>query len=266
LPSLGRDGKSMKHVFVMNCHRDLAQAAISAPLYRQHWGEHSALYFYYDGPADYDPTLMAIVRANVAKAWNGPYEPRKSRSIFNALNLMAEVAAGDGADVISFVHADMIPLFRGQFYGFVERFRRTGKAVTYAKMWPTSDYVDFANLHLRPRDAFALKLLPVQKLVAELDFNEAEITMSFDRACPDWRERAYPMWSITWPITNSAIMRPGVPPYYHPTADKTGHDLNGTFVIHNYLPESSVIHVNDAYFWRNYTTLSDVTAELSAPG
>jgi hypothetical protein len=257
------DGKSMKHVFVMNCHRDLAQAAISVPLYRRFWGEHSALYFYYDGPPGYDPATMATVLANVTKSWTSDVEPRKSTSIFNALNVMAEEAAVDGADLISFVHADMIPLFRAQFYGFLDRFWQTGKLVTHGKMWPTADYIDFANLHFRVRDAMALKLLPIEKLRPELDFNEAEATMSFDRMCPDWRERAYRMWSITWPISGSAMMRPGVPAYYHPSADKTGHDLAGSFVIHNYLPESSVIHVNDAYFWQNYSTLSDVMAPLS---
>ena len=174
----------MKHAFIMNCHRDLAQAAISAPLYHRYWAGQSDLYFYYDGPPDYDPTLMATVQNSVTRIWTGPYEAHKSRSIFNAVNVLADQAAARGVDVVSFVHADMIPLFRTQFYGFIDRFWQSGKIMTYSKMWPTADYIDFTNLHFRLADAYAHKLLPIHKLAAELDFNEAEATLSFDRACP----------------------------------------------------------------------------------
>lgn len=247
----------MKHAFIMNCHANLPQAARCTALYRRYWRERSSLYLYYDGVRDYDQERMACIQEDVDACIIGPYEPHKSQSIFNAINELVNHAASRDIDVISFVHEDMIPLFRNQFYHFLDNFWRTGKLMTYSKMWPTLDCIDYCNMHFRLREALRHNLFPIRRIDPTANFNEHETTLSFDRSFPAWRQHAYPMWSMTWPLTTTTRMKHWVPAHWHQGSDKTGHDNDGHFVFHNYIPESSVMHVNDDYFWNNYHRLSD---------
>lgn len=249
----------MKHAFIMNCHAHLPQAARSTSLYRRYWRERSSVHFYYDGPREYDPELMEKIRENVDHCTIGPYEPHKTQSIFNAINYLIEYAASQQIDVVSFVHEDMIPVFRNHFYGFIDTFWRTGKYLSYSKMWPNLDFVDYCNLHCRVTEALSCKMFPIRRIAQ--NSNEVETTRSFDLTFPKWRQYIYPMWSITWPLTTTTKFHDWVPKRVvpvHPVADKTGHGPNGYFVFHNYIPESTMIHVNDDYFWDNYTCFSDV--------
>lgn len=255
----------MKHAFVMNCHLHLAQAARSTALLRRHWGERSGLLFYYDGKHDYDRDLFERVRGNCDRVLVGPYEADKCLSIFNALNTLIAYADDAGYDVVSFLHEDMIPLYRDQFYAFVDRFAASGKVLSYSKVWPTVDYIDYCNLHIRVREARELGLFPMQKAIQNYNFNEAQTTLWFNHACPDWRARAYPMWTMVWPLTRMTTVINEMPSFYLQTADKVGHAVDGHFTFHNYVPETSVVHVNDDFFWDNYETLSDIGPRPSLP-
>lgn len=254
----------MKHAFVMNCHVHLAQAARTTELLRRYWSDRSSIYFYYDGKHDYDPAQFARVRANCDRILVGPYEQDKCHSIFNALNALVDHADNQGHDVVSFLHEDMIPLYRGQFYGFLDRFYESGKVMTYSKVWPTQPFVDFINIHVRVRAARQRKMFPIHKVVPNYAFNEAQAMFSFNLTSPGWQAETYPMWAMVWPLTGVAkILNP--PHFYPPHADKVGHAHDGQFTFHNYVPESSVMHVNDAYFWDNYEALSDIGPRPDLP-
>lgn len=200
---------------------------------------------------------MGQIRQNVDACLIGAYEPHKSQSIFNALNALIDHAASQDTDIVSFAHEDMIPLFRGQFYGFLENFWRSGKYLTYGKMWPTLDFIDYCSMHFRVREALQSGLFPIHRIDASQNFNEFETTVSFNKTSPEWRQHIYPMWSMTWPLNTTTRMHDWVPKHWHQGSDKTVHGNDGYFVFHNYIPESSMMHVNDEYFWTNYDRFSD---------
>jgi hypothetical protein len=178
------------------------------------------------------------------------------QSILSALNFLVQHAADREIDVGSFLHADMIPLDRQQFYCFLERFVRSGKMLSFTPIWPDTRVLDFCNLHFRIALVLAAKLFPASLAPIEprLDFNENQLNFSFHRSRPGWLEEAYQMWTMVMPFTGQ---------YTGATPDgktvqvvKMGHTLDGCFVVHNFTPESSVIHTNDPWFWDHYESVA----------
>lgn len=229
----------MDHAFLINVHKDVEQADRMLDIIAEYYPDSWAI-CYYDGPGD----------VRVPITWHyADYQPDKIRSIIGALNYLVAKAHQCHCDYASFLHADMVPTDAKTFRRFLKRFAASGKALTYNVMWADHPLIDFCNLHFDVKQVVDMGLFPaaVEPLSSDPRWvNEAQLTMSFDRSCPVWRERTYRPWTIVLPYTNM----PGS------TMDKHGHLPGGWFVFHNYTPETSVIHTNDPWFWDNYDTIA----------
>lgn len=268
------------HAFLMNCHSDVQQTLRAAQLLRRHWSKRSRLFLYIDGNV-HGPDDLAALSHLCDHVHLGAYEPNKCQSVLNAINYLMHYAGEKRVEVASFLHADMIPLDRTAFYHFLGRFRDSAKMLTVTPMWPDRDQIDFCNLHFRVPQALKGKLFPAVRipLAPELDYNENQLTASFDRTCPGWLHDAYAMWAIVMPVSwKFSITSPrdeGLPKLLQtldgtvswksirskPQAEvcyvnKVGHSLHGQFVFHNYVPESTVTHTDDDWFWDNYESLA----------
>lgn len=245
-----------RHAFLVNCHADIAQARTLAALLAQYWSPQSQIIFYLDGNV-HTPEDLDDLRRNANVVLLGPYEPHKSISILNALNSLVSFAHQNNIEVASFLHADMIPTDKLAFYHFIDRFYRSQCSLSCTPMWPDQPVIDFCNLHFRLPQAIADGLFPVSyrpNAPRESDCNEYQLTWSFYRSSPEWFSRSYAMWTIVHPYTGLyKLAQPEGEP--KPLA-KLGHCAFGKFEIHNYTPESSVIHTNSPWFWQNYSLLA----------
>lgn len=237
------------HAFVLNCHTDLAQAVVTTRLLRAYWPA-SAVYLYYDGPEP-EAAAWAALGQQCTVALRGAYERDKVVSIFGAMNATMAQARADGVDVVSFLHPDMIPVYPDVFYAFVERWRRSDCWVTYVPIRPEpqAPLLDFCALHFRLDRMVAHGLFPIRicgnLADAAQHFNEMHLTMFFDTFRPHWRDEAYPLWMISTPAFNNE--------WYTPT---------GVALVHNYIPETSVVHSNDPWLWEHY---ADIAGFARAP-
>lgn len=224
----------------MNCHRDVA-VALRTVGYLRRWWPASRCYLYYDGPDPF-PQDDAQVAAAGVQLERAPYEPRKSQGIIEALNRLVQRAADDAVEVVSFLHADMIPTHAITFYAFVERFAATARGLTFTPCRPDSPYLDFCNLHFRLPQVVASGYFPLRldpALQGANDFNEAHVSRSLDAVDPEWRAHAYPMWMLSLPFwRNEAV------------------SYQGGFIFHTFTPESSVVHTNDPFFWDHYPEIA----------
>jgi hypothetical protein len=274
-PSQGAD-----HAFKMNCHSDVKQAIRCTRLVRQHWSRRSRLFLYLDGNAHRPDDLQALSHY-CDHVHVSAYEPNKCQSILNAFNYLMHYASAQKVGVASFLHADLIPMDRAAFYQFLGRFRESGKMLTMTPMWQGRKQIDFCNLHFQVQRAIERKLFPVVRLPLppDQDYNENQFCSSFDLTCPGWLDEAYIMWAIVMP----ASWKVGVTPPAEPEVpallrrmegmislkclatkpegrafyvNKIGHSLHGHFIFHNYVPESTVIHTNDEWFWASYESLA----------
>ncbi|MBI4236871.1 MAG: hypothetical protein HY696_00460 [Deltaproteobacteria bacterium] len=232
--------RTFRHAFVMNCHRDVA-VAVRTLNYLRAWWPTSRCYLYCDGPDSVPIDAFSGLSTDV-HCERAPYEPRKSHGIIQALNRLVAWAAGDAMEVVSFLHADMIPLHPATFYAFVARFAVTDRRMTWTPSRPDSPYPDFCNLHFRlPQavDAGYFALRCDETLHGPNDFNEAHLSRSLDQVHAEWRAQAYPMWMLSLPFwRNEAV------------------SYQGGFIFHNFTPESSVVHTNDPWFWDHYAEIA----------
>lgn len=245
-----------RHAFVVNCHADVAQARLLVSLLAKYWSNQSQVLLYLDGNV-HTSQDVEFLRQHTTALLLGPYEPDKNMSILNALNALLFKAQELQFEVVSLLHADMIPMDRLAFYHFLDRFYRSNRMLSCTPMWPDEPVVDFCNLHFRLPAAIAERLFPVSytpKAPEEKNSNEIQLTTSFVRTCPAWFERAYIMWTMVHPYTGRYLAaQPGGEPL--PLA-KLGHCAYGKFEVHNFTPESTVIHTNSAWFWQNYSFLA----------
>lgn len=230
----------MRHAFLMNCHADADQAICCLSLL-QKWYPRSGRLLYLDGK-DYPQQQIVSMRSMTEFMERRNYQPDKIDGTLGALNRLVEVASFGGYGMASFLHADMIPTDRGRFDLFLQRFWESGKMLTYSPMWPCSVYANFCDLHFRLPMAHD-KLFPVgrRKLPETWGIsNEAFLTASFGAKDPGWQDRAYHLLTIVRPYTGES------------NPSKHGHMHKHEWVFHNWTPETSIVHSNDADFWNGY--------------
>jgi len=227
----------MKHAFIMNCHNDIENAIQSTTLLKKYWSDKSEVYLYLDG-LEYSEEVLEIFRENCTEVIQAPYEKEKSISIINALNELITYSKEKEIDVVSFLHADMIPIFPETFYGFVERFHHSHKFMSYTPLIPGWLMIEFTNMHFWLDHPFISECFPASQHNI-FPCNEYLLTRSFCKTDPKWTGKCYPMFAISLPITLNE-----------------GRSYHGSFIFHNYTPETSVVHTNDPWFWDNYETLS----------
>ncbi len=223
------------HLFLVNVHKDVAQAARQTDLLSRHFGPVMA---YYDGP---EPPIDFPAADWVVY---GSYEPDKCRGILNALNTLIRRTAALGTKFATFLHPDQIPTDRSAWRRFLSRFRESGKALTYAPVRPGS--VEPAFIGITFNLPLCGRLFPVSYIEGVENFNEKQAGASWHRSWPEWRDHAYPLTLLNWPHStcpagglNAKLMhRPGL-----------------EWVVHDLIPETSVIHTNDPRFYDNYETI-----------
>lgn len=248
-PSPNERPSVSKHVFLMNVCHDAEQASRTVELLNRHFNQ-SDIFVYYDGPKN------GNVEGFANKTYE-EYEPHKPKGLTQAIRVLLYGVLGTQYYSASFIHADMIPTDKEQFYRFIARFERTGKWLTYAPMLPGHGCLDYCNLHF---NLFTLPLFMVSGIKYEkpddpgLDYNEYILTKCFDKAHTNWIDRVYHTWSMNWPITQTVtpMAKEGVIEAGDVRqAVKLGHCRDNAFVYHNYMPESSIIHTNDPSFWKH---------------
>lgn len=236
----------MKHAFAVNCHRDLPQFLRLARILREVFPE-SGLVGYFDGPGyEPDSDFKEAKKLCSLVEWRN-YEPDKPKSLVQALSATMSKAWAAGYQAASFLHADMVPTDREQFHRFIDRFLNSGKALVSTSMWPMHAFIDYCNLHFHLPRAFDLGLLPLAFRRETPDCNEASVTRRWEAVMPGWNDEAYHVWTMVWPI--ACTPRPD--PYGGTAGFKMGHGWKWWFKVHNYTPESSVIHTDDETFWSN---------------
>jgi hypothetical protein len=245
----------VKHAFVLNCHKDVPQAIRVTGLLKRYFSR-SKVFLYIDGNT-HSQEQLHLLEGNCGHLHVGDYEPNKCQSIINALNHLI-LAAGDAQiEVASFLHTDMIPTDLISFYHFIDRFYRANKLISLTPIWPGTSLIDFCNLHFRVAEAVKNRLIPATRIPMSNpghDYNENQVTQSFNRSSPGWEQNAYLMWTIVIPFDKQYVLRDAANNPI-PIA-KIGHSVHGQFVVHNFTPESSVIHTNTQWFWDHYENIA----------
>lgn len=240
----------MSHAFLINVHNDADQAVRQVRLLRK-WFPASRVHVYYDGPGKAGHgSQLTFFKEMADRLHMAPCQPKKCLGIIEAFNYLVEEAYCDGAELATILHADMIPTNRLTFNSFLGHFRLSAKLVTWTTMWPGHPCIDFCSLNLRPDLAIQAKLFPVEYRPdpPEETWNELQFTRSWDRHCPRWRSLAYKVWTIVSPYTGEYRTEDG-------PVTKWGHTPGLAFSIHNFTPETSVIHTNSPVFWDHFDEL-----------
>lgn len=236
----------MMHAFLMNIHKDYEQALTTLRLLREFYPE-SVVLLYLDGPS-YPVEVHSELRRLSSYMEVRKQEPDKIKSTLSAISALMLVASRQAIDYASFLHADMIPTDRDQFQRFLGRFCRSNKAMTYAPMWPGHVFLSFCDLHFWVPECMKLNLFPIVKRKLPEDWgecNEAYLTDHFNVVRPGWKEEiAYPLWTIVRPYSGET------------NPSKHGHQQRIAWVLHNFTPETSVIHTNDPMFYDNYHAIA----------
>lgn len=226
------------HAFLINCHTETDQALRLVRLLREYFRDDSQVFVHLDGPG-YDPTWLSHLHKQAA-VLRGDHEPDKCKGILKALSALAERARQAQVEVASLLHPDMIPTDRQAWRTFLRRFAGSTKAMTYAPVWPLSEPPSFCCLHWKPDKAS--NLFPTQ-VFDWPGINEAHALASWSQSWPEWKQHAYPMAILNYP--HSTCPEGGPMP-------KVMHGPGYAYVVHDYCPESSVIHTNDPSFWEHY--------------
>jgi hypothetical protein len=234
------------HAFLINVHKDAAQAVRLCRVLRGHFGDGSGVIVYLDGPEYVHEQLDDLHQ--LATVIRGPHQPDKCLGVTTALSCLVMRAGQLGADTCSLLHPDMVPTDRAVWGAFLKRFRASGKALTWAPMHPQHMAASYISLHFRLPDA--ARLFPVRcERVEEWPgggwFNEMQTRLSWDRAWPEWQQSAYEMTLHTVPYTGHHWAVEGAPCF------KVAHGPSLSYGYHDYVPESSVVHTDDDVFWQN---------------
>ncbi len=223
------------HLFLVNTHRDGEQAARQCDLLARHFGP---VMTYYDGPGG-SPRLPGT-----DMIIGDYYQPNKCLGILAALNALTLHAETLGVKFATFLHPDQIPTDRGQWGLFLRRFRESGKALTYAPVRPGSHEPAFIGITFNL--PLCGRLFPIRYVEGVENFNEKQAAASWHRSWPDWRDHAYPLALLNWPHSTCPAGGPNA---------KLMHGPEWQYVVHDLVPETSVVHSNDPRLWDNYETI-----------
>lgn len=239
-----------KHAFIINIYKDIEQFEITIPLLLKYWPE-SEVYIYFDGPKELTDRVCHFEKDT--HIIQSPLETNKSKSTLNAIRELCQKAYEDHIETVSFLHADMIPLHASTFYSFVRRFHESKKALTFTQVIPRSNVIDFCNLHFNLNVCFEKKIFPVAYQETRPDIeescNEKHLVASFQKNNPLWTQLVYPMWMISFPYTAHEMI-----------------GWSGSAIAHNFMPETSIVHINDRWFWDNYSQLAGFTPKIVPKG
>lgn len=240
-----------RHAFIMNVHRDIEQFEKTIPLLLRYWTNQSSIFAYFDGPESLKERVLKF--ENQITILSSSLEPNKSRSSLNALSSLCQAAHKAQFDTVSFLHADMIPLHPVTFYSFIKRFSDSKKALTFTPVVPRAHVIEFCSLHFNLNICYEKKLLPVyfQENRPDLEDygNEKHLVASLQKNNPEWTRLIYPLWMISYPYTAHEMVT-----------------WAGSVIAHNFVPETTVIHTNDAWFWDNYAQISDFSEKTHLKG
>ncbi len=234
----------MNHAFIINVYKDEPQALRLADILRRHYGD-SGLFLHFSGDS-YEENGILQTAALADDIRVVAHEPDKCRGIIGALNDLVGMATAAGAKAATLLHPDMAPTDRGQFRLFLRRFEESRAATTYAPIRPRGAHLSFCALTVRvrlPSVLFPVKLPPAGQGVC----NEEWLTDQWQAKQPGWAKEAYPLALLNWPHSTC--------PEGGPNA-KVMHGPGWQYKVHDYCPESSVVHTNDCAFWSRYDKIA----------
>ncbi len=236
----------MSHAFLINCHKDAAEVCRLASVLAR-YSPDSSIDVYYDGEGGEagDRARREILRScgTTSSVIQAPYQPDKCWSILRAVSRLVETSK---ADTATFLHSDIVPTDWTQFRRFIERFEASGKWITWCPMLPGHVGMNFCNLNFNVK--LAAKYFPIKVPSANMDewFNEIQFTRHLDRVNLLWREDSYKMGGIVQPFTGCIRNNAGE------KLAKSWHSPDYEFWVHDFFPESSVIHCDSPEFWERY--------------
>ena len=236
----------MSHAFLINCHADVEEVARLCRILTL-YSPHSSIEIYYDGEGGDagDRARRELHAAGARSILQAPYQSDKCHSICRAISRLVETCE---ADVATFLHADIVPTDWTQFHRFIERFKASGKWITWMPMLPCHVGVNFCTLNFHLPDA--KKYFPIRIPEGEENgkewFNELQFTRHLDRVNLFWREDAYKVGGIVVPFTGCIKNKAGE------LLAKSWHSADWEIYVHDYFPESSVIHTDCPEFWERY--------------
>ncbi len=236
----------MSHAFLINCHADVAECECLIRVLARYAPE-SSIDVYYDGQGGGigDFARKRLHEAGAKSIIQAPYQPDKCWSILRAVSRLVETSK---ADTATFLHSDIVPTDWAQFRRFIERFAASGKWITWCPMLPHHVGVNFCTLNFNVKAAqrYFPITIPEKEVNPKEWFNDIQFTRHLDRVNLLWREDSYKMGGIVQPFTGCFRNANG------DKLAKSWHTPDYEFWVHDFFPESSVIHSDSPTFWERY--------------